>query len=283
MEGPLSRAAEALSAAIALGLQSLRPASGVLLSVAVVCFVRAGLAEEFFRGHSGLTESPEVVSGLAEMLLTAIAFSVLSVGFLLLLPLQDGLNLGKPQNERAAAQVVFRRAGALALSGLVQGAIVFGPPAVLLVVMTTHEMKAVLASGGTPDAATLLAVEAAVLHGSLAASCAWLALTNALFLFAAPLLLLENRGPLRSIGLSAILFVRRILPEWARFLSVRWAPSPGVLPESAILRSVAHLPRWSFLRSVLPATWSAASTAFALAFGTAGLVVLFRRLIPARA
>ena len=113
------------------------------------------------------------------------------------------------------------------------------------------------------------------------------ALTNALFLFAVPLVLLENRGPLRSIGLSAGLFVRRVFPDGARFMSVAllWALLylTVALPESAIVQALAHLPRWSFLRSFLPAAWSAASMPLALACGTAGLVVLFRKIVPARA
>jgi len=286
VEGPLARAAEALSAAISLGRRSLRPASAILLSVALVCFVRAGLAEEFFRSPIPLTQNPGPLPALTSMLLTAVVLSVLSVGFLLLLPLQDGLEQGQPANERAAARVVFRRATPLAISGLIQAAIVFGPPAVLFVSLTTREVRAVLAAGGTLDAETLLTVQAAVLHGSLAACCSWLAITNALFLFATPLLLLESRGPLRSIGLSAALFLRRVFPDWARFLSIAllWGLLyvAVVLPESEILRALAHLPRWSFLRSVLPAAWTAISTTLALAYGTAGLVVLFRRLVPAR-
>ncbi|HEY6220978.1 MAG TPA: hypothetical protein VIX13_00415 [Candidatus Eisenbacteria bacterium] len=287
MEGALPRAAEALSAAISLGRRSLRPASGILLSVAIVSFVRAGLAEEFFHGHIPLTQTSGPIPEMTSMLLTAVLLSVLSLGFLLLLPLQDNLELGKPANEREAARIVFRRAGPLALSGLVQGAIVFGPPAVLFVSLTMREVRGVLATGGTLDAETLMTLQAAVLRGSLAACCSWLAITNALFLFAAPLLLLESRGPLRSIGLSAALFVKRVLPDSARFLSIAllWGLLyvAVVLPESEILRALAHLPRWSFLRSVLPAAWTAASTTFALAYGTAGLVVLFRRLVPARA
>ena len=86
--------------------------------------------------------------------------------------------------------------------------------------------------------------------------------------------------------MSAALVVRRFLPDLGRFLSIAllWALlyAAVVLPESAILGTLSSLPRWSFLRSVLPAAWSAASTALALAFGTAGLVVLFRRLVPVR-
>ena len=287
MEGALPRAAEALSAAISLGRRSLRPASGILLSVALVSFVRAGLAEEFFRGHVALTEASGPIPALTSMLLTVVVFSVLSVGFLLLLPLQDHLERGEPANERSAAGVVFHKAGPLAISGLVQAAIVFGPPAILFVTLTMREVRAVLATGGTLDAETLLTVQAAVLRGSLAACCWWLAIANALFLFAAPLLLLENRGPLRSIGLSAGLFLRRVFPDWARFLSIAllWCLLyvAVVLPESEILRALAHLPRWNVLRSVLPAAWTAVSTTLALAYGTAGLVVLFRRLVPARA
>ncbi|TMQ63160.1 MAG: hypothetical protein E6K79_10985 [Candidatus Eisenbacteria bacterium] len=284
MEGALLRAAEALSAAISLGRRSLRPASGILLSVAIVSFVRAGLAEEFFRGPVPLTEAAGPIPGLTSMLLTAVVFSLLSIGFLLLIPLQDSLELGEPANERTAAQVVFRRTGPLAISGLVQAAVVLGPPAVLFVTLTMREVRAVLATGGTLDAETLLTLQAAVLRGSLVACCSWLAVTNALVLFAAPFLLLENRGPLRSIGLSAALFLRRVIPEWPRFLSIAFLWGflyvAVVLPESEILRALAHLPRWSFLRSVLPATWTAVSTTLALAYGTAGLVVLFRRLVP---
>jgi len=286
VEGPLARAAEALSAAIALGQQSLRPASGILLSVALVSFVRSGLAEEFFRGNIPLTEPAGAVPALASMFLTVVVFSILSVGFLLLLPLQDSLERGEAASERTAARAVFRRTGPLAVSGLAQSAIVFGPPAILFFTLMTREARAVLAEGGTLDTETLAAVQAAVLHGSLAPSCIWLAVTNALFLFAAPLLLLENRGPLRSIGMSAALVARRFFPDLGRFLSIAllWALlyMAVVLPESWILRALSGLPRWSFLRSVLPAAWSAVSTALALAFGTAGLVVLFRRLVPAR-
>ncbi|HKW50212.1 MAG TPA: hypothetical protein VJQ53_00605 [Candidatus Eisenbacteria bacterium] len=286
MEGALPRAAEALSAAISLGRRSLRPASGILLSVALATFVRAGLAEEFFHGPVPLTQPAGPIPGLTSMLLTVVALSLLSAGFLLLIPLQDSLELGEPANERTAARVVLRRAGPLAMSGLVQAAVVFGPPAVLFVTLTMREVRAVMAPGGTLDAETLLTVQAAVLRGSLAACCAWLAITNALFIFAAPLLLLEHRGPLRSIGLSAALFVRRLFTDWPWFLSIAllWGLLyvTIVVPESAILRGLAHLPRWSFLRSVLPAAWAAASTTLALAYGTAGLVVLFRRLVPVR-
>jgi hypothetical protein len=248
--------------------------------------VRASLAEEFFRGHSALSPDGESVSLLASMLLTVAVFTLLSVGLLLLLPLQDSLARGQATSERAAAQAVIGRTGALAVSGLVQGAIVFGPPAILFVSLAMQEMSAVVAEGGTLDPATLVAIQSAVLRGSLGATCLWLAITNLLFLLAAPFLLLEGRGPLRSIWLSAALVLRRGLPEWSRFLSIAflWGVlyAAVVLPESGLQRMVASLPRTSFLRTTLPAAWAAPSTAAALAFGTAGLVVLFRRLVPVK-
>ncbi len=286
MGGHIRPAAELLRAAVALGHRSLKPASGILVAAALAIFVRASLAEEFFHGNDLLSPTGEPLSQLASALLTVVVFTVLSIGFLLLLPLQDSLAQGRATSERAAAKAVYGRTGALAVSGMVQAAIVFGPPAVLLVSLATQEMRAVLAEGGTLDTPTLTAVQAAVLHGSLGASCFWLAITNVLFLFAAPLLLLEGRGPLRSIWLSATLVVRRGFPEWNRFLSIAllWTViyAVVVLPRSVIGQVVAPLPRTSFLRATLPAAWSAASMPAALAYGVAGLVVLFRRLVPVK-
>ena len=282
----LRPAAELLRAAVALGHRSLRPASGIVVAAALAMFVRVSLAVEFFHGNEALSPTGEPISMLASMLVTVAAFAVLSLGFLLLLPLQDSLLQGRPTSERAAAKVVFGRTGALTVSGMVQAAIVFGPPTILLVSLATREMQAVLAEGGTLDTPTLVAVQAAVLHGSLGATCLWLAITNFLFLFAAPLLLLQGRGPLRSIWLSAALVIRRGLPEWSLFLSIAllWTGiyAVVVLPGSEIERVVAHLPRTSFLRTTLPATWSAVSVPAGLAYGVAGLVVLFRRLVPVK-
>lgn len=253
---------------------------------AIVQFVRASVAEEFFHGSLALDPARASATMLASMLLTVVALTVLSVAILLLLPLQDSLAQGRATTERAATQAVIGRTGALAVSGSVQAAIVFGPPAILFVALATKEMQAVVAEGGTLDTATLVTIQSAVLHGSLAASCWWLAITNLLFLFAAPLLLLEGRGPLRSIWLSATLVFRRGFPEWSRFVAIAflWAVlyAAVVLPESGLQRMVSSLPRTSFLRTTLPAVWSAPLTAFGLAYGTAGLVILFRRLVPAR-
>jgi len=285
VEGPLRPATETFRAAVALGHRTLQPASGILVSAALVNFVWTGLAVEFFRGGT-FSPAGDSILQLTSMFLTVVALAVLSVGFLLLLPLQDSLERGRMTSERAAARVVLRRTDALAISGLVQGAIVFGPPTVLFVSLALQEMSAVTAEGGTLDPATLVAIQSAVLRGSLGATCLWLAVTNLLFLFAAPFLLLEGRGPLRSIRLSVGLVLRRGLPEWGRFFAIAllWGLlyAVVVLPGSGIQRMVASLPRTSFLRTTLPAAWSAASSVGALAYGAAGLVVLFRRLLPAK-
>ena len=155
----------------------------------------------------------------------------------------------------------------------------------LALVTTAREARAVIAEGGTINAETMQAIQSAVLPGALSASGWWFGISNLLLLFATPYLLLEERGPLRSIWLSAALILRQGLREWSAFLAlaVLWALlyATVVLPEFEIRRSVATLPWHSFVRTTLPAAWSAASTALALTFGSAGLVTLFRRLAPA--
>jgi hypothetical protein len=163
--------------------------------------------------------------------------------------------------------------------------ILTGPPATLLCVTISQALKQVVAAGGsfTPEAS--LTLQAAVLHRILGPSYVWLFGTNLFLLFALPYMLLNNRGPLRSIGLSIGLVFRRAIPEWSWFLTFLLLAiilaAAVLVPDAAIRSMVAPLPWRSHLRSLLLAFWSGGATALTLAYGTASLLLLFRHFVPA--
>jgi hypothetical protein len=143
-----------------------------------------------------------------------------------------------------------------------------------------------LEAPGALDPDAYHAIVSAVTRTVLVPSVCWIIGVNVFLLFATPYLLLENRGPLRSLRLSAVLVARHALRDWGRFasLALLWLAlgAAAWLPSAAMRAATGSHAGRSAIGLLVSAVWSAGSTALALAFGTAGLVVLFRRLVPAK-
>ena len=286
MGNAASAAIETFQASIALGRRSLRPCAWLLAVTAVIDFtVRTILAAA--TGSGSVATDPAqglVVLVASELMLLDVA--IIAMVSLLLLPIQDAIERGQAIGATRATAILVKKTLPLTLSGIVQGAIITGPPILFLMASVAPVVAPIIEAGGATDPGTLSTMLAAAIWRAAWRSLAWILVTSLFLLFAWPYLIFENRGPIRSIGLSAALVVRRGLSDWSRFLAVffLWAALAAVilLPQMvARLCAPSHL-HSNHLHSVLSVAWTAVTSALALVWFDAGLVTLFRRLVPAR-
>ena len=148
-------------------------------------------------------------------------------------------------------------------------------------------VQPLLESGGMADPGILAALLRTALWRAFWPSLAWVLAVTLLFLFAFPFLILDDRGPIRSIGLSASVFVRSLPKEWPRILAILafWGCLFAIAwaPPAAIRAATAGLPGGSRAGALLGAAWGAATSTLAIVWIDAGLVTLFRKLSPAGA
>ncbi|MGH7680773.1 MAG: hypothetical protein ACRENN_02155 [Candidatus Eiseniibacteriota bacterium] len=269
-----------------LGRRSLPRVAWVLVAIALFDFLARSIMAANPIDESAALDPTRAVAGVAAaglMLLDAAVFAMVS---LLLLPLLDGLVRGISIGVARAASSVARKTIPLTVSSVVQGVILAVPLTVLLVSAVAPVVRPVLDSGGVSQPGILQALLRTALWRAFWPALAWTAVVSLLFVFAFPFVILENRGPIRSIGLSASLLVRSLRREWGRIAGVLvlWLCLAAIvwLPQ-APLRSAFGLTSGARVGASLASAWGAAASALALLWCDAGLIALFRKLVPARA
>ncbi len=283
MGSATSAAFETLEDSIALGRSSLRPVAWILVATAVFDFIARTVLATIPSGGGAALDPSQALAGLAASELMLLDVAILAMVSLLLLPIQDGIVRGQAIGPMRATAILAKKTFPLTVSGIVQGAIIMGPPILFLIASVAPVVAPVVEAGGAAEPEKLAAMLWAAIWRAAWRSLAWLIVTSLFLLFAWPFLIFENRGPIRSIGLSISLVVSRGGREWSRFLAVLafWAVLLGLImvPPPAIRWGTAFLPRGGHLGSILSAAWTAATSVLALVWWDAGLVTLFRRLV----
>jgi len=260
----LRSAAETIQDSISLGRRSLRRVAWILVAIAVLDFLARSVMAANPIDESAAFDPTRAVAGVAAAELMLLDGAVFAMVSLLLLPIQDGLLRGRSVGVADAASTVARKTIPLTVSSVIQGAVLVVPLIALLAMTVAPVVRPVLESGGVSQPGILEALLRTALWWAFWPALGWTIVVTLLFLFAFPFLILENRGPVRSIGLSASLFVRSLPRESGRIL--------GVLVLWAGLLALAWAPLGP-LRSAI--------SALAVVWGGAGLVTLFRKLAPA--
>lgn len=227
------------------------------------------------------------LAGVAAAELALLDGAVLAMVSLLLLPIQDGLGRGRSVGVVNASALLVRKTIPLTVSSLVQGIVLFTPPMFLMVQAVAPVVRPLLESGSVSDPGILAALLRIALWHAFWPSLAWVLAVTLLFLFAFPFLILDDRGPIRSIGLSASLFIRSVPREWPRMLAVLalWGCLFAIVsaPLGVIRAAAAALPGGPHAGAFFGAAWGAATSALSIVWIDAGLVTLFRKLSPAGA
>ena len=192
------------------------------------------------------------------------------------LPLQDGLLRGERRSFLDCVQLVLERLPHVFLSVILQILIAFVPPSLIL--------------GGIVAALNSLPSkhepwQQLVLYMALAPCLVWIGIVGFFLIYAIPLLVLEKRGPLKSIRLSFDLVAHRfsgILGRLFVFLCL------FMLAAIALSMPEAMIQAWSSVARVdhpavriSAAIWSAGVSAVMFPFSVAALMVLFRSSVPA--
>lgn len=287
MASALTSAAETIRDSLSLGRRSLRTVVWILVVVAIFDFVARWVMSANPMDETAAFDPARAVAGVAAAELMLLDGAVIAMVSLLLLPILDGFLRGRPVGIARAASAVARKTIPLTVSSVVQGVVLFAPPTFLMVQAVAPVVQPLLASGGMADPGILAALLRTALWRAFWPSLTWVLAVTLLFIFAFPFLILDDRGPIRSIGLSASLFVRSVPKEWPRILSVlalwlclfaiAWAPS------ATIRAATAGLPGSSRAGALLGAGWGAATSVLAIVWIDAGLITLFRKLAPAGA
>lgn len=285
MASALTSATETIGDSISLGRRSLRTVAWILAVTALVDFgARWAMAANPI-DESAALDPTRALAGVAAAELMLLDGAVLAMVSLLLLPIQDAIGRGRSMGAASASALLVRKTFSLTLSSIVQGVVLFTLPMFLMVQSVAPVVRPLLESGGVTDPGILAALLRTALWRAFWPSLAWVLAATLLFIFAFPFLILDDRGPIRSIGLSASLFVRSVPREWPRILAVLalWASLFAIVsaPLGAIRTAAAGLPGGSHAGAFLGATWGAATSTLAIVWIDAGLVTLFRKLAQA--
>jgi len=265
-----------LRAVIALGLGSLRAAP---LAIGILYCYRLGM--ELLLTLSGDASSPLGSYDSQGFLLSVAIELVAYLPMLVLiyapfLPLQDGILRGERKTFFDCVQLVLERLPHVFLSIILQVTIAFVPPTLVL-----GGIAAVLKSLPTKQEPW----QAAVIYTAMVSCFVWIAVVGFFLIYAIPLLVLERRGPLKSIRLSFSLvgsqfsgIFGRIFVFLCLFILAAIALS---MPEAMIQAwsSVAHVDHPAI--RVSRAIWSAGVSAVMFPFSVAALMLLFRSSVPA--
>ena len=285
---PLPRVGDYLQSVWDLGRRSIRPA---LPALTFLYFYRVGVGAYLAVANRTFTvqnaTSVDVLPGLA------VAASVLPLFLLVytpMLPLQESILAGRPITFLAAARRALECAWSLTLSGLVQGVALFAPFLLVCVGVammiplgsgTASGLGSVLGAGNELDSARLLAVAVAAILGVVG-----MLVVGLLLMFATPAVVLDDQGPIRSIGTSLRLVLSHLGAVLSRVLAF------GFL--SFVLLIVLTLPTGmleqmgeisggglSLPAKIASIIWSSAVAVLFFPFGIASLTVLYRALVPA--
>ena len=200
-------------------------------------------------------------------------FVLIYMPFLLL---QDGILRGTPFSLGRSMRAVLERVLPLIASGIAQVVIVFGPPLLLLA-------GAVLLARSVPTRPEELT--RAIVMVSLVPCVIYIFVMLFFLWFALPALVLDRRGPLRSIRLSLGLvathfggLLGRILVTFLLLiLAAVVLAFPAEILQVAAEAAEAEHP----VLKIAVVVWAAAVAALLFPFMMASVVVLYRALVPA--
>lgn len=287
MASALTSAAETIRDSVSLGRRSLRTVAWILAATALLDFGARWVLSANPIDESAAIDPTRALAGLAAAELMLLDGAVLAMVSLLLLPIQDGIGRGRPMGVVNASALLVRKTLPLTVSSVVQGVVLLTPPMLLMVQAVAPVVRPLLESGGVTDPGILAALLRTALWRAFWPSLAWVLAVTLLFLFVFPFLILDDRGPIRSIGLSASLFVRSVPRDWPRILAIfaLWGCLFAIAsaPLGLIRAAAGGPPGGSHAGAILGAAWGAATSVLAIVWVDAGLVTLFRKLAPAGA
>jgi hypothetical protein len=280
----LTSAAETIRDSLSLGRRSLGTVAWILAVTALVDFGARWAMSANPIDESVALDPTRALAGVAAAELMLLDGAVLAMVSLLLLPIQDALGRGRSMGIVNASALLVRKTFSLTASSIVQGIVLFTPPTFLMVQAVAPVVRPLVESGSMADPGILAALLRTALWRAFWPSLAWVLAVTLLFLFAFPFLILDDRGPVRSIGLSASLFVRSVPREWPRMLAVLalWGCLLAIVsaPIGAIRAAAGGLHGGLRAGAILGAAWGAATSALSIVWIDAGLVTLFRKLAP---
>jgi hypothetical protein len=262
---------------LTLGRQSIVPALPAL--VLLYCY-RFGMG--LYLVFSGDTTSPlgfpDYQARAFPLIVTATAYlPLLVLVYTPFLPLQDAILRGTKRSFMDSTKHVLERLWPYGVSSLIQFAIIV-VPATMIVLVTG---LATLPFGALPDK-----TRAALILLAMAPAAVWIVVSLFLMIFATPLLLLDGRGPLASIRESFRLMRRHfsgLLGRFVAFIVVIVIAAVFFSLPSAMLTIVTAVARQKIIGvEIARAVWDSAVSTATFPFSVAGLLILYRALVPAR-
>jgi hypothetical protein len=266
-----------LSAVFALGRASIAPGFPAL---AFFYFYRLGMGLYLALSVDRVVSIDDIGARGALMAPTVLQIPayipVLVLIYMPFLLLQDGILRGTPSAIGRSMRAVLERVLPLIASGLAQIAIVFGPPILLLA-------GAALLARSVPTRPEELT--RAIVLVSLVPCIVYIFVMLFFLWFALPALVLDKRGPLRSIRLSFGLVATHFGGLLGRILvtfflvvvaAVVLAFPAEILQVAAATAEVEHP-----VLKIAVVVWTAAVAALLFPFMMASVVILYRALVPA--
>jgi hypothetical protein len=265
-----------LQSVVALGLGTLKSA---LPAILLLYFYRLGMGLylAFTLDEASPLGLPDPRAQVASyMAMAATYLPVLVLIYTPFLPLQDALLRGRRVTFGASVRHVLERVWAFAVSAVAQSVIVLGPPVLLIAGLVTL----VRSLPPRPDELVRLLTLAAMMPCLV-----WMAISVLFLLFATPAVVLDDRGPLRSIALSMRRVGGQLGGILGRLLAVGivalFAAVAASLPDALLqaASSAAGLDHPGL--RVARAVWESAVAALLFPFTVAALMVLYRAVVPA--
>jgi hypothetical protein len=267
-----------LQEAFRLGVRSLMPA---LPALVLLYFYRFGMG--LYLVFSGTTTSPlgfpDYQAQAVTMIVTMAAYlPLLVLVFTPFLPLQDGILHGRPRSFFDCVKYVLEILSPYAVSAVLQFLIIALPAMAIVIGISLATIPF--------GAMTIQLRTAFILLGMFPAVC-WIGFSMFFLSFATPLLVLDHRGPVASLGESA-----RLVRRHFGGLSVRLSAFTILLVLAMIFLSlpsamltVASAASGSKVIAIDVArlVWESGVSALLFPFWVAGLLVLYRAVVPAAA
>lgn len=261
-----------------LGKRSFRPA---LPALALLYFYGVGTGIFFAVNPDSEISQARSVGAYLPALASLVAFlPMLMLIYTPFLPLQDSLLRGREIPFRAAVRRVLELAWYFIVSTAIQLLICLAP-----VVPIAAVAWLLVPGAGNAAPAGAHAAGAAIL--AIALSMGWVIIAATFLIFATPAVVLESRGPIRSIGVSVRLVRGHFWGILGRFLGffvvlvfagvIAGAPVSFLTAAARAAGGTGSTPL-----VILETIWSSAVSALLFPFGVAALLLLFRALYPAR-
>ncbi len=263
-----------------LGRRSFRPA---LPALALLYFYGIGTGIFFaMNPESGIAQAKSAAAYLPALAALVAFLPMLMLIYTPFLPLQDALLRDEELSFRAAVRRVLELAWHFLVSGAVQTLILLAPVVAIAVVAALAGAFAGTAARALPGAAAGAAILAVVL------SLGWFAVAAAFMVFATPAVVLDGRGPIRSIGLSVRLvgghfwgILGRLLGYFVAMVLAAMIANAPVAFMTAAARAAGGDGSTPLL--ILESIWSSAVSALLFPFAVAALLLLYRALYAAPA